>query len=635
MPENNEQVNSILDAFGGKVLDESGNDSGYRSPNQVKKAETTKALAGMLDAPEPKRHELELNENIGMKAKAEIGGQGNPILEEALVYIKDGKSVIPVGKNKRPLIGWKEFHTRIATEEEVRGWFEQWPDAQLGLVTGAISGLAVVDIEKEFGDYKKLNLPETMVSRTGSGGYHLFYQMVEGVRNRAKIDGQEIDIRGEGGYVIVPPSSNENGKYEWVEQIDVLPAFPVSVFEMEKPVMEGGGYEKRIDFDLMDFEGIGQGGRNDGMAQFIGSAVNIVHPNYWEALLWPMVLAANSRNEPPLPETEVRATWESITKREGDKPEAWAKWEEMKKAEQAVDELNKIEGDELVKISDLAKEIRASATPAISTGFSEFDIAMKGGFREGDLVIISGLTGQGKTSLGLTFTKALIKQSKSLLWLSYETPIDVIDDKLGDMGVEEGADIYTPRIMPSGSLLWVTKKVEEGIALGIKVVVVDLVDFLEPSTLKKNNSEALILRQITTELKNLARDKRIIIVLMAHVRKQANRKEALDLQDIAHSSSIAQLSDYVFIIERKEKKVKQDKQYDSDGQMILNKIEKAYTNYSSIHIRKNRYTGVLITVEALYENEEFIGSAPRELSEFLAEKQKPESKKRKVIGIDD
>ncbi len=169
------------------------------------KTAPNKALLSLLTpevVPDIKK-DVETPQGLADEAKLDVKS-------EALRLVTMGRSVIPVGLNKRPMIAWQEFQKRLPTKEEIEKWFTQWPEAQLAMVTGNISNVCVVDVEKEFGDYKTLGLPDTAVSKTGGGGWHLFYQYVEGVRNRAKLDGKDVDIRGEGGYVLIPPSSKFN-----------------------------------------------------------------------------------------------------------------------------------------------------------------------------------------------------------------------------------------------------------------------------------------------------------------------------------------------------------------------------------------------------------------------------------------
>jgi hypothetical protein len=128
-------------------------------------------------------------------------------------------SVLPLRpRDKRPLIRWDMFQTALPSTSDVTGWFHRWLDANLGIVTGALSKLIVVDVDPRHGRDDSLGAferrfgkkPATVESRTGGGGRH-FYFAYPGypVQNRAGI-GQGIDLRGDGGYV-APPSIHPSG----------------------------------------------------------------------------------------------------------------------------------------------------------------------------------------------------------------------------------------------------------------------------------------------------------------------------------------------------------------------------------------------------------------------------------------
>ncbi len=91
---------------------------------------------------------------------------------------------------------------------------EAW-SGNIGLRTGAASGVIVVDIDGDPGD---LLLPETVEVRTGSGGRHLYYRADRPVRNRTRVGGRPVDIRGDGGQVVFPGSIHPDTglAYEWV-----------------------------------------------------------------------------------------------------------------------------------------------------------------------------------------------------------------------------------------------------------------------------------------------------------------------------------------------------------------------------------------------------------------------------------
>lgn len=138
-------------------------------------------------------------------------------LDAALGYSKDGYSVIPIspnGKMKKPLVNWTEWQTRRADETQIRNWWKVFPKAGVGIVTGKISNLVVMDIDPKHGGTDEGFPPTSRVVATGGGGQHHYYTYTEGARNRTGDNG--VDVRAEGGYVVAPPSMHESGNpYEW------------------------------------------------------------------------------------------------------------------------------------------------------------------------------------------------------------------------------------------------------------------------------------------------------------------------------------------------------------------------------------------------------------------------------------
>ena len=148
----------------------------------------------------------------------------NKIQQSALGYLKKNISLVPV-KNKIPLIKWEEFQTRRPTEDEVKEWFKKWPDANIAMVTGKISGLTVIDVEKE-GDHKQF--PATMTVKSGGGGWHLYYQYHE-IKSINRVL-PYVDIKSDGGLCTLPPSVHESGEeYKILDKRSAAP-FPAELF---------------------------------------------------------------------------------------------------------------------------------------------------------------------------------------------------------------------------------------------------------------------------------------------------------------------------------------------------------------------------------------------------------------------
>ncbi len=174
--------------------------------------------------------------------------------QAALVYARQGWPVFPChhptrrgcscgnadcaspAKHPRTRRG---LHDAATNEEVVRRWWRSWPQANVAVRTGAVTGatrpgLVVVDVDPPHGGEESLNallskngpLPDTATVRTGSGGMHLYFAHAGGpIRNSASTRlGSGLDVRADGGYVIAPPSRHASGvTYRWGPVRDLAP----------------------------------------------------------------------------------------------------------------------------------------------------------------------------------------------------------------------------------------------------------------------------------------------------------------------------------------------------------------------------------------------------------------------------
>ena len=151
----------------------------------------------------------------------------NEMLEAALEYSGRGISVIPIPPGaKIPGISWKQFQETRADENQIRAWWQRWPNSNIGIVTGAISNLVVLDCDAAEGlEIIEQNggLPVTAVAltsfdETGFRKRHYYFQHPgERLKNFVKkLPG--LDFRGDSGYVLAPPSLHPSGaRYEWAQ----------------------------------------------------------------------------------------------------------------------------------------------------------------------------------------------------------------------------------------------------------------------------------------------------------------------------------------------------------------------------------------------------------------------------------
>jgi hypothetical protein len=176
-------------------------------------------------------------------------------------------SVIPVAADKTPLIGWKEFQERLATADELRSWWARYPQANVGIVTGVLSNLLVIDIDQpESIEEVEKYLPESLVIPTVKTprGMHLYFRHVPGVGNlRDVLPG--VDVRSEGGYVVCPPSMG--GAYSWEvgleNEIPDVPAKLLDILNRATPDIRARRDNRAIAHPGQDEDGINYGGRDD------------------------------------------------------------------------------------------------------------------------------------------------------------------------------------------------------------------------------------------------------------------------------------------------------------------------------------------------------------------------------------
>ena len=134
-------------------------------------------------------------------------------------YKEKGFSVIPVGDDKRPLVAWKEYQERCAGDDELSRWWTTWPGANIGIVTGRISSITVVDCDSEEAvEALEETLPDSYlcpIARTPRGGRHYYFPYQPELKTGAEIM-PGVDVRNDGGYIVAPPSMTPRGVYEWI-----------------------------------------------------------------------------------------------------------------------------------------------------------------------------------------------------------------------------------------------------------------------------------------------------------------------------------------------------------------------------------------------------------------------------------
>ena len=237
------------------------------------------------------------------------------LLETAQGYLSLGWSVIPVKPgSKLPAVTWKEYQTRPATQDELSSWFKDKTvnEIGIGLVTGKLSKIVVVDLDlyKEASDGKQI-LDTLIKVRTGGGGLHGYYAWNREIKNQVNINGKAIDVRGDGGYVVLPPTVHPNGtSYRWIidrglrisEALLGLPCLPEEL---------GWWIEVTEPLRIEEIVGTKEGERD---IQLYRAACKLLRTNKQGEDVYPQLLALNDTFQPPLPEKTVKEKLSSAQK---------------------------------------------------------------------------------------------------------------------------------------------------------------------------------------------------------------------------------------------------------------------------------------------------------------------------------
>jgi hypothetical protein len=261
------------------------------------------------------------------------------LLDAALGYAALGWAVFPLGvRSKLPLIarecGGRGCLDASRDEGTIRRWWHDCAGANIGIATGSISNLWVLDLDpRHGGDVSFADLGrehggvgETVLSRTGGGGWHIYFGGAPRIRNSVGKIAPGIDVRSDGGYVIGPPSVHPNGDcYRWhpghgPEEVAVGHAplwLLLAAQQAGGSGSAGGGVASPERHRDLFAAGAAQGSRNAAVAQLTGYLLRRgVDPLM---VLDVLRLWNVTRCRPPLDDDELTGVVASICKREARK----------------------------------------------------------------------------------------------------------------------------------------------------------------------------------------------------------------------------------------------------------------------------------------------------------------------------
>lgn len=260
----------------------------------------------------------------------------NKLLVAALYYAELGFSVIPVhnivsgqcscgspkcqAPGKHPRFKWMEQQKKAYSVDELTEIWRKYPRANVGIVTGPVSGILALDIDGDEGleSLKSVglpfdDLPASPTVKTGGGGLHIYYRYPESGDAQTKAGVlSKVDIRGKGGFVVAPPSMHISGEhYEWVQgrnisDIDPTDADLSLLFENKK--IDATPKSGTLWFERLII-GVDEGKRNEAATRLAG---RYLQKGLSQVEVKFMLNAWNHVNIPPLSEKEIDQTIKSV-----------------------------------------------------------------------------------------------------------------------------------------------------------------------------------------------------------------------------------------------------------------------------------------------------------------------------------
>lgn len=484
--------------------------------------------------------------------------------EIAKKYVDRHWSVFPIilslddkGKvQKKPAIAWREYQERLPTDEELHRWFDKPQYNGIGVATGELSGIVVVDEDRAIGN----EFYSSMQVKTISGGKHYYFKWTEELRNDSAINDKPLDFRGDGGFVVLPPSTLGSQTYSWLKDIEPMYLSPVPEklkallkIRKQQPINKPFFRGKNLGVDGLPVAN--EGNRNMTATRVAGIICSQLGRKLLSIYGFRLFKDWNRTHcSPPLDDQELSTTWQSIFNAELRKP--------TKETDYIV-----VSGSEAM---EQYKRLQQNYGLGVETGFDLLDEYFK--FLPEQLYLLSAPTHHGKTTLALNIAARIASVGHRVFFGSLEQGVFIaprVETILGGAFPETLSLLETAQTVSVEKLITIIEEMVERPQL----VCIDHLHFLKKSG--KGATEDI--DEMIIALQNMAKKLHVPILVIAHVRK-LNGERPPELDDLRDSSSLSQVPSVVMLMYRKKNEQS-------------NMVKSYLSNAGVLFIAKNRIQG--------------------------------------------
>src|SRR5258708_769676 len=465
-----------------------------------------------------------------------------------------GWSIMPLYHySKVPVNDWLPLQKNKPTPEQMEEWFSDSLVTGIGVVTGEVSGIVVIDEDSYKQGGMSVALDSPLRSKTGRGGTHHFFKYIDPVKTSGYREGVNVEIKSDGGFIVLPPSKvwkdstkSEKGEYEWTSTCHISKLPTISEHELQQFKKDDG---EPVDLHKVRFVSLGS--QHNSFLSLCLAIFNRFKEYEWD-IAENYLREEAAKYKPPHPQQLTEQTIRDAKKFVINNPKKTA--EEMKPTKMPR------------TIADLVAqriEERKFEERAPSTGWPELDTLVKG-FIPGHLYTMTGVTNVGKTQLACNFAINLSEQGRKVLYIALEPGTKVIDylasvkfqkdfkeltgEDYYELAKDQNVNVFIDRDIETIEDL---QKTVAALTTSYDLIIIDHIGYFVRDKVNWVQEQGNVIKQLAF----LTKENRKAVLMIAHLIKRpphiGNKEVNPTTEDISGSGAFQQDSTEVMIVNRK------------------------------------------------------------------------------------